>query len=170
MYKRQSQLSASLIVGLDQKFVHRKTTGLDTLRFVQDLGFGVSSELRFGLRHTDYINQTDELSPTIAASVSNAVALSDTSIAKVAVSASAVMNESTTYWSAGLSAKFYHSWSDKHTLATRLDYRHAESEGQLPVQYTLGEGNGLRGYANRLLAGNERLLINLEHRLSLIHI
>ena len=35
------------------------------------------------------------------------------------------------------------------------------------MQYTLGEGNGLRGYANRLLAGNERLLINLEHRVAL---
>ena len=162
-----AQLSATLILGFDEKLLHRKTTGLDTLRFVQDLGFGVSSELRLGLRHTDYINQTDELSPTIAGSVSNAVAFSDNSIARVAISASAVVNESNTNWSAGLSAKFYHSWSDNQTLATRLDYRHAESEGQLPVQFTLGEGNGLRGYANRLLSGNERLLINLEHRIAL---
>ncbi len=162
-----SQLSASLILGLDQNFTHRKFTGLDTLRFVQDVGFGLSSELRFGLRQRATVDQADVLSPTIAASVSKAIALSDNSIARVTVSGSAVVNDNSTNWTTGLSAKFYHSWSDKQQLATRLDYRHAESEGQLPVQYTLGEGNGLRGYDNRLLAGNERLLINLEHRMAL---
>ena len=163
-----SQVAANIILGLDSGLTHLKLTGLDTLQFVQDIGFGRTSEMRLGVRYSDYAdNRENTATPLLSVRAANAVAWSGRSFLNVSASASAAFNENSTNWNVGAGAKFYHRWSQHHTLATRVNYRRARSGGQLPVQFTLGEDNGLRGYASRLLSGDERLQINLEHRINL---
>ncbi len=163
-----SQVSATVVVGFDSRLTHRKITGLDTLQFVQDIGFGYSSELRLGLRYTENADTgSDTTTPLVSARASNAVAWTDNTFLNVGVRASAAVNENSTDWNAGLVAKAFHRWTNNQTLATRINYRKAVSEGNLPVQFTLGEDNGLRGYASRLLSGDERLQVNLEHRINI---
>ncbi len=170
-----TRVYASLGVGIERQTGFVKIRGIDTLGYVQDLVMGSSAELRIGVAHQKY----DGLDNAVVSPVVGAV-LSASRRSTAGTFYRFTFNGSTTLksisdgeldnraWSVNGSARVFNKLSDRHTLAARLDYTMAEGgDRALPVQQTLGEDNGLRGYASRLLSGRERVRLNLEDRINL---
>ena len=171
-----TQVYAGFLIARDKITEYRKISGLDTLKFTQDVSLGSVAELQLGLIQTDYSDADNDslLTPKITARVSTALAASDQTLLGFSLSGAATLADISDAesplaenrpWSVVASGKWFNTAFDSHTLAARLDYTFAQSDADLPVQYTLGENNGLRGYASRFLSGRERLRLNLEDRM-----
>lgn len=157
---------------------YRKARSLDTLKFTQDLALGSVAELQIGFIHTDYNNADTEydsvLAPKIAVRVARSLAAGKDTLLRFSLNGAATFKDvsgannplsDNEPWSVTATGKWFNTRFKSHTFASRLDYTFAESDDNLPVQYTLGENNGLRGYASRLLSGRERLRLNIEDRM-----
>ena len=70
------------------------------------------------------------------------------------------------FWSLGIDLAWYNTFFNQQTLAVSLKYNTAgEDDSELPVEQTLGENNGLRGYPTREFNGQQSVLLNLENRI-----
>ena len=68
-------------------------------------------------------------------------------------------------WRTSLGGRAYYALERHHTLCLNVAFDAVEEAQDLPIELTLGDVNGLRGYPSRQLVGTRRLLANLEHRL-----
>ncbi len=162
-----SQILLSALLSREKTTQHRKVTSLDTLRFVQDLQFGVVRELRFGARVKRESSGRSTVRPVVSGSFVASTELKQNTFGKLAASFSTEVIEDKPSTNTSVGLKLYTRFSQRSTLAMRLDYRYADQDRILPTQYTLGESNGLRGYANSLLSGNRMLRLNVEQRYDL---
>lgn len=166
------RIFAGLVLALNQRNGFRKVSGLDTLRFTQDLAFGNRAEVRVGFAHKrDITLDRSQVNPIVSARLSTAFSQGESNFFRMSLSASTMLDELNSNideeraWSVAASAKAFILKFSPHTLAVRIDYKVADGGSDLPVQQTLGEDSGLRGYASRFFSGRERLRINLEDRI-----
>jgi hemolysin activation/secretion protein len=162
-----TQLLLSTILGREAQTSHREATGFDTLQFVQDLNFGFYRELRLGARVKRRDSGITHLTPVVSGSFSGSRVVADDTYGKLSLRLAAEAFDDGLETTATVGLKLYRRLSTSAVLAARVDYSHAENTTVIPTQYTLGESNGLRGYANRLLSGDQMLRLNLEHRVDL---
>ncbi len=167
-----TRLFAGAIVAVDRRTGFSKVTGLDTLRFTQDLAFGTTAEVRAGLQYRrDVTEGRDIVNPLISTRLSSAFARGETGFFRLSLNAAATLSPLNTdiaeerAWSLSASAIGFNRTLRSQTLAFRIDYTVADGGSDVPIQQTLGEDNGLRGYARRFFSGRERLRINLENRI-----
>ncbi len=156
----------------------RKVTNLDTLRFVQDVRIGTTSYLeagavlrdedRNGSAGADAFGAGSHVQPRISADLNHTVAIGDSRYL------SADLNGFVrTYageaagWRTDLNLRAFDLSWQPHTLALAVSYTEADEAQDLPVQLTLGERSGLRGYPNREFVGQRIVRINLEDRIDL---
>ena len=159
-------LSFGGLLALDSVERFAKVQGFDTLNFVQDISIGSTAELRLGLNLVDEDNTQDPLiEPTVALVLSKNVNVLENTYLQYSFAVDAVFEEEGGRpWSVGTTFKAYNTSIKNNTLALRVDYANGEDGNDLPVQLTLGENNGLRGYESRFFAGRQRVRINLESR------
>ncbi|OED38381.1 hypothetical protein AB833_19535 [Chromatiales bacterium (ex Bugula neritina AB1)] len=165
---------ASFGFAVDQRDGYLKVRGIDTLNYIQDLSLGSSAEIRIGLSHRRFSATSDtEINPVVSARLSRSSRRGANHFYRLTLNGSTTLNaigDTTVFdraWSVSGSARLFSRIAKRHTLATRVDYVVAEGgDSALPVQQTLGENNGLRGYASRLLSGRERARLNIEDRIN----
>lgn len=173
-----TQFYGGFLVAHDTVTEYRKARSLDTLKFTQDISLGSVAELQIGFVHTSYSNTVADydsvLAPKIVARLARSLSAGQNTLLRFSINGTATFKDvsgavnplsDNKPWSVTAAAKWFNTSFKSHTLATRLDYAFAESDADLPVQFTLGENNGLRGYASRLLSGRERLRLNIEDRM-----
>ena len=143
----------------------RKVSSVDTLDFVQDVVLGTSLAATVGARWRDEEGRGAELQPEVSFDASWAAAPVAHLLTNLAVRGGgrwAGPGDAT--WSAGGTARAFVLLADRDTLATFLDFDAIEESQDLPVELTLGEDNGLRGYGARQFAGTRRLRAIVENR------
>lgn len=171
-----TEVFAGVLVARDKINEFRKVSGIDTLKFTQDISLGSVAELQLGFIHTNFNNSSSDslLTPTLNGRVATSLASGDNTLLSFSLSGAATLADigdavaplaDNRTWSVSASGKWFNTSFDSHTLAARLDYTFAQSDLDLPVQFTLGENNGLRGYDRRFLSGRERLRLNIEDRM-----
>ncbi len=146
---------------------YKKVLGLDTLRFVQDVRFGTTAEVRLGANLVDDFNtaEASRVDPEVAVVLDNVTAMGEHSLLRMTLSGSAIVEETGERpWSATARLRAFNTAINNTTIAFNADYSTGEDGSELPVQLTLGEGNGLRGYDLRQFQGRQRLRMNLEAR------
>ncbi len=146
---------------------YKKVLGLDTLRFVQDVRFGTTAEVRLGANLADDFNtaEASRVDPEVAVVLDNVTAMGEHSLLRMTLSGSAIVEETGERpWSATARLRAFNTAINNTTIAFNADYSTGEDGSELPVQLTLGEGNGLRGYDLRQFQGRQRLRMNLEAR------
>ena len=153
-----------------------KVRGLDTLEFVQDITLGSNAELRFGVNLRDEIDESGatepataepdtQIDPTLSLTLGRSASVGKNNLLNFRFAANAVFEErGLRPWSATASLRAFNTTIKKNTFAFRMDFSTGEDGSDLPVQLTLGESNGLRGYSLRRFAGRQRLRLNLESR------
>lgn len=147
-----------------------KVQGLDTLNFVQDISLGSSAEVRLGVNFIDEdatanAESVSRVDPLLSLILRKTAAAGEHTLLNLAVAGSATFEEEGARpWSVTSTFKAFYSKFNNNTLALRMDYTTGEDGSGLPVQLTLGEDNGLRGYDVRQFQGRQRLRMNLETR------
>jgi len=146
----------------------RKVRGLDTLDYVQDLTLSAGAKLTLGATARSEEGEDDALQPTLGLEANFALeALEDTYVALSAEGLARSRAGELPGWSVGLDLRAFALGHAPHTLAARLAFDEAfEGEG-LPIELTLGEDRGLRGYPSRELTGARVARLNLEDRIDL---
>jgi hypothetical protein len=144
---------------------YRKVEGLDTLQYVQDLTLGRRLDLQLGARGRNEEGAGSAVQPEFAASASWAAEPLSRVFTNVGA-AGAVRWESgdAVGWHAGAAGRAFWLMTQSHTLGASAAWDGAGETQDLPVQLTLGEDNGLRGYPARQFAGDRRLRTNVEAR------
>jgi hypothetical protein len=152
--------------GYRRIFGFRKVRGLDTLEYVQDLTLSTGAELVLGAQHRAEEGASDEVQPTVGVTSHLAVEPAPDTYLSLRVSGSGRTEAGELQgWFAGLDATVFALAFAPHTLAAHLAFDEAfEGEG-LPVQLTLGEDSGLRGYPAREFTGGRVLRLNFEDRI-----
>jgi outer membrane protein assembly factor BamA len=155
---------AGAFVAIDSNRSFERLTGLDTLRFEQDVTLGFSAQLLVGLENRAM--QSDTVTdPTFFIKGWSTNAISAHSYLNMAIdSFASVDNDSLSRWSVSTASTLFNTRFARQTLAARIKYKSAFDSGGLPPQQTLGEVKGLRGYPAREFNGEQSLLLNLEHR------
>lgn len=146
----------------------RKVQGLDTLKFIQDLSLGSSVRASVGGTFRDEVGGDQRVQPTFNVSADTQRAIGERRYVTAAVGANVrtVAGEAVG-WNANASLRAFDLTHDRHTLSFAARYRVADETENLPVQLVLGEGNGLRGYAQREFTGQRIATLNFEDRIDL---
>lgn len=155
------------LLGLDKNDSFRKVQGLDTLTFVQDVRLGSVAEVRLGVNFVDNFNSQAQsrTDPSVSLVLDKAMAAGDNSLLRFSFTGNAVFEETGGRpWNATARLRAYNTGIKNTTLAFNIDYSTGEDGIGLPVQLTLGENNGLRGYDSRQFQGRQRLRTNIEAR------
>ena len=144
---------------------YREVEGLDTLGYVQDLVLGTSLDVTAGARWRDEEGARAELQPELGA----AFGWSDEPLRAVFVDVAArggvrCSRGDAAGWNASSAVRAFVLATARHTFGGSAVFDAVEERQDLPVELTLGEDAGLRGYRARLLDGTRRLRTNLEHR------
>jgi hypothetical protein len=143
----------------------RKVEGIDTLGFVQDLKLGLDASATLGLRWRDEDGVGDALQPEFRLRLAWATEpLPDLFTDLEARGTLRLEGGEAVGWTASGGARAFAAIAELHTLCANVAYDAATEEQDLPLELTLGEDNGLRGYPARELVGTRRLRANLEHR------
>lgn len=157
-------LFAGAFVAIDSNRSFRRLTGLDTLRFEQDLTLGYSAQLLAGLENRT-TSTIEENVPTIFLQGWSTNAISPTSFFNVALdSFASIDSNSLSRWSISTASTLFSTRLADQMLGARVRYESAFDRDGLPAQQTLGEAKGLRGFPAREFNGEQSLLVNLEHR------
>ncbi|MBL8728175.1 MAG: BamA/TamA family outer membrane protein [Planctomycetes bacterium] len=144
---------------------YRKVEGLDTLVYIQDLTLGVDVGATLGARWRDEDGAGGELQPELRAHATWAAEPIANLFTNVGVRGSLREDGGEAVgWNTVLSARAFAMVAELHTLAANATFDAVEETQDLPVELTLGEDGGLRGYPTREFAGTRRLRGNLEHR------
>jgi hypothetical protein len=159
----------SAFLGLHARWEHiagfREVRGFDTLDYVQDLQLGTTLAGQFGARVRDEDGQGRQLQPELALGASWAEEVFTGVFTTAAADGRARWHSGEAVgWQSNLAAWLYVVASRRNTLALSVNHDAAEEDQDLPIEFTLGEDNGLRGYSARQLAGTRRLRANLENR------
>ncbi len=165
----QNKIYLGGLLGLDTVDGYIKTQGLDTLNFVQDISIGSSAEIQFGVSVVDEedaaglsVSRTD---PELAVILRKSALLGKQTLLNLSLASSATFEEQGARpWASTAAFKAFYIKSPKNTLAFNMDFSTGEDGSGLPVQYTLGEESGLRGYEVRQFDGRQRLRVNVETR------
>ena len=142
-----------------------KVTGLDTIRFVQDVRLGTTLRGEFGATVRDEAGRGTEVQPTLAADLRTAHRLTSSAYVSAGLSGRArVFAGEAVGWRSAVDLRAYELSLPDQTLAFSARLTSADESQDLPVQLTLGEDSGLRGYPRRELVGDQVLRLNLEDR------
>ena len=153
----------------------REVTRLDTLKYVQDIQLGTVASLEAGAVYRDEKiggqGQTapgQQTQPQVNVNLKKTMAFGASRFASARLGGFARFDDAdTTGWRADFDLRAFDLSWDPHTLGFALSYTEAEETENLPVQLTLGEAGGLRGYPNRELTGQRILSLNFEDRIDL---
>ena len=159
-----TSIFAGAFIAIDSNRAFQRVTGVDTLRFEQDLALGYSAQLLLGMekRTTDV---TDATLPVVTILGRSTNAVSSDSYFNATINSSASIDSgSLSRWSVSTASTLFNTRLPRQTLAARIKYVSAFDRDGLPPQQTLGEARGLRGYPAREFNGEQSLLVNLEHR------
>jgi hypothetical protein len=144
---------------------YRKVEGLDTLVYIQDLTLGVDVGATLGARWRDEDGAGGELQPELRAHAAWAAEPVANLFTNVGMRGTVREDAGKAVgWDTMLSARAFAMVAELHTLAAGATFDAIEETQDLPVELTLGEDGGLRGYPTREFAGSRRLRCNLEHR------
>jgi len=130
------------------------------LTFVQDVRLGSVAEVRLGVNFVDNFNSQAQsrTDPSVSLVLDKAMAAGDNSLLRFSFTGNAVFEETGGRpWNATARLRAYNTGIKNTTLAFNIDYSTGEDGIGLPVQLTLGENNGLRGYDSRQFQGRQRL-------------
>ncbi len=149
-------------------FGFRKVQGLDTIDFVQDLALSMGFTALVGARYRVEDGVGDAVQPTFSLAQRLAFSPANDTYVSLAIDGRARTEEGELEgWSTGLDLSMFELALRPHTLAFRLSYDEAFEGQGLPVQLTLGEDSGLRGYPAREFTGGRIVRINFEDRIDL---
>ena len=160
-----STLFGGPFVAYDRFRAFERETRLDTLDFVQDLQLGYGAELLVGPRWRDEEGLEDEVEPQAslrtyaAAQPFEDIYVTFTGGGSLRLDAGEAVG-----WTADTSLHTYRVFERAHTLAASLTFDQVFESEDLPIEVTLGEDNGLRGYPAREFSGERRIRVNLEER------
>lgn len=142
-----------------------KVTGLDTIRFVQDVRLGTTLSGEAGVTIRDEDGRGTESQPTFSTALTTAHRLAEDTYLSAAASASARLFAGDAMgWTSRVDLRAYQMSLPNQTLAFGARLVNADESQGLPVQLTLGEDSGLRGYPRREFDGDRILRLNLEDR------
>ncbi|QDV05602.1 Outer membrane protein assembly factor BamA [Planctomycetes bacterium Poly30] len=156
----------------------REVQYLDTIRFIQDVQVGTTAFLEAGAYFRDEASggsapagdsaEGQSTQTQISTRLSHLIAPGETRFASASVAGSIRTDGGDTQaWRTDVELRAFDLTWHPHTLAFAVSYTQAEEDQGLPVQLTLGERSGLRGYPNRQLVGDQVLLLHLEDRIDL---
>lgn len=143
-----------------------EVTGIDTLRFVEDVELATRASFELGGTLRDEDGRDTELQPTAAVSLSDRRAIGRTAYLSAELDGRARTDSGEAVgWSLGGRVTAFETSLPHQTLGVTAFYRQAEEDQGLPIQLTLGEGSGLRGYPRQQFTGSRVAGINLENRI-----
>lgn len=156
----------------------RKVKNVDTIRFIQDVQVGSTAFLEAGAYMRDEAEggtapdgdlSTGQSSQSqITTRLARTFAPGESRFFSASASGSMRTNGSdTNAWRTDVDLRAFDLSFHPHTLGLGISYTQADETQGLPVQLTLGESSGLRGYPNREFVGDRVLLINVEDRIDL---
>lgn len=159
----------SLFAGLHARWAiidgYRKVEGLDTIDYVQDLTLGLHFGATVGARWRDEEGLGTALQPEISSQVNWATEPWEDFFVDLSARASLRFDGGNTVGAtSNASAWLFWLTHERNTIGASTTYDTVEEKQDLPLQLTLGEDNGLRGYSAREFSGTARLRINLEDR------
>lgn len=143
----------------------RKVDTLDTLAYVQDLTLGANVGATFGARWRHEDGRDDDVEPEASLAIGHV----GEPIGSVFTNLSARgglrwRGDEAAAWNASVAARTFALFDRHQTIGISAAFDAIEEHEDLPIELTLGEDNGLRGYTARALAGTRRLRTNVEHR------
>lgn len=159
----------SLFLGTQLRFAHidgyRKVTGLDTIDYVQDLALGRFVGATLGARWRDEDGQDAELQPEANGYATWASEPLTNVFLQLSARGGLRFASGETVGSRGeLDGWLYVRTTERNMLGGSATFDTATERQDLPIELTLGEDNGLRGYGARQFVGSSRLRLNLEDR------
>lgn len=144
----------------------RTITDIDSLGFEQDIVLGRSIEVSLGLEHVEQQTSSQTL-PSFRLRSWAHNGLGKHNFLNFGIGAGArIDKDEFDAWSVSTAATWFNTRFDKQTIAARLIYESAFDSDELPIQQTLGEDSGLRGYPAREFNDEQSLLLNLEYRVN----
>lgn len=143
----------------------RKVSGLDTIAYVQDLELGTSVGATLGARWRSEEGRDDAVQPEASLAVRHSRELVEDVFVHVRAGGGLRYDgDEAAGWHAGGAARAFALLTRHTTFGANVVFDAVEEQQDLPVELTLGEDNGLRGYTARAFAGTRRLRTNLENR------
>ncbi len=144
----------------------RRTRGLDALGFVEDLELGHRLSGSLGTQWRDEQGLDATLVPTASVGAGTLFEPFARTLISAETSGALRWNAGEALgWSASAALRAYTRLTTHQVLAVSAVVEAVfEGEG-LPVELTLGDDNGLRGFPAREFSGDRRARINLEHRI-----
>lgn len=144
---------------------HRKVEGIDTLAYVQDVQLGTNVGVTIGGRWRDEEGRGGELQPEIATAAGWLAEPIDGVFTNVTARGGLRWSGDTAVgWNGSAAARAFARLGGGDTLGASIAFDAIEEDQDLPIELTLGEDNGLRGYTARGFAGTRRLRTNVENR------
>lgn len=144
----------------------RKVEGLDTLGFIQDLRLGIELGMTAGARYRDEQDADADLQPELTAFAGwSHEPMRDVFTNLLGRASARWSGGDPVGWQLSTAGRLFAMLDESSTLALGVTFDAVEETQDLPIELSLGEDNGLRGYRARLFAGTRRLRTNLEHRL-----
>jgi len=163
-------LFAGGLLGLDRITGYRKVRGIDTLNFTQDLRLGGFAEIQFGVDFIEDFNTESSnarAEPTVSLVLRKSAAIGEHTLVSTSFSGDADFEENGVRpWNGTISFRAFNTALKNTTLAFNTNFTTGVDGTELPVQLTLGEDSGLRGYDARQFEGRKRWRLNLESRYS----
>lgn len=154
------------ILARDRAKQFRTVTGIDSLRFEQDVTLGSNVELVIGLEQ-DRTESDQRILPTAFLRSTSRNALGKYNYLNFGIGSNIQWDGSDLEaWSVSTAATWFNTQLDNQTFAARIIYESAFNATGLPPTQTLGEDNGLRGYPAREFNAEQSLLLNLEYRVT----
>jgi hypothetical protein len=149
-------------------FGFREVQGLDTLEYVQDLQLSADFDAVIGPTLRAEEGEADTIQPTLGLNTHLAYEpVHDTFVSVAAAGRGRTYAGELQGWVVGFDVTAYELALRPHTLAAHLSYDEVEEEQGLPIQLTLGEDQGLRGYPAQEFTGERVLKLNFEDRIDL---
>jgi len=163
-------LFAGGLLGLDRISEFKKVQGIDTLNFTQDLRLGGTAEIQLGIDFIEDFNAVSSNSrsePVVSLVLRQSAAFGKHSLVSASFRGNAEFEENGVRpWNGTLSFRAFNTVLKNTTLAFNTDFTTGVDGTDLPIQFTLGEDSGLRGYDARQFEGRQRWRLNLESRYS----
>ncbi len=145
------------------RYIERKE--LDAIDYVEDIALGVSVGVGIGVSYWDMKGGHGPRFP-MSVHLTGAFEPWEQHLGTVQFAAKIRNGENRVeFWKLYSAFHYYYSGLPFQTLAMSIAYDAGEDLVDFPVQYTLGENSGLRGYEARYFDGDRRLRINLEDRI-----
>ena len=139
---------------------------IDALDAVEDLTLGFGTEVLLGGEWRREVGEESRVQPMALLGVHGAhQPLENTFVTWSGQGSVRAYAGDAQGWNLGAAVHAY-TQVDRQTWAVSLAFDKAFEGQDLPVQLTLGEDNGLRGYPAREFAGTQRLRFNLEDRIA----